>query len=141
MSEQISPPKLLPAAAIGGGIAALINAVLFLVLVPLLNAGPIMVQMGPPSPDTPFVEMTVFPVIFASFLPAFAAAGVLWVLGRVSQRPFHVFRIVALVGLIASFAPFTVTPFTAAQVIVLGLMHVVAAIVITVTLDRRARAS
>jgi hypothetical protein len=140
MSQQISTSKLLPAAAVSGGIAALINAVLFFVLVPLLNAGPIMVQMGPPSPDTPFVELTVFQVIFASLIPAFAAAGVLWVLGRVSQRPFSIFRIVALVGLIASFAPFTVTPFTGAQVVVLGLMHVAAAAAIALTLDRRARA-
>jgi hypothetical protein len=98
------------------------------------------VQLGAPSPETPFVEMTVFPVIFASVMPAFVAAGLLWLLGRFTAQPFSIFRIVAVVGLVSSFVPFTSAPFSAQQIIVLGLMHVAAAIAITVSLDRRARA-
>lgn len=140
MAQRVATAKLLPAALIGGVVGAVLNALLFFVLAPLLGATPIMVQLGAPSPETPFVELTVLPVVFASIMPAFIAAGLLWLLGRFTAQPFSIFRIVAVIGLVSSFVPFTSAPFSAQQIIVLGLMHVVAATAIAGSLDRRARA-
>lgn len=137
MSQRVATPKLLPAALIGGGLGALVNVVLFFVLTPLLGASPIMVQ---PTPDMAAIELTFVPVIIASLLPAFVAAGLLWLLGRFTAQPYTIFRIVAVVGLVLSFGPFAASLFSAQQIVVLGLMHVVAAITIAGALDQRTRA-
>lgn len=138
--QTVANAKLLPAALIGGGIAAAVNLLIFLILPPVLGAAPIMVQMGPPGPDTPFVEMPAFAVVAASLIPAFIAAGLLWLLGRFTARPFSIFRIIAVVGLLLSFGPIFSAPMTTGAAISLGLMHVVAAAAIAYTLDQRARA-
>lgn len=138
--ETVSTAKLLPAAAIGAGISAVINLIIFLILPNLLGVAPIMVQMGPPSPDTPLMELPAIAVIIISALPSFVAAGVLALLGRFTARPFTVFRVIAAVVLVLSFAPFTMGTMNSGTVITLGLMHIVAAGAIVWALDRRARA-
>jgi hypothetical protein len=137
MAQRVATAKLLPAALIGGVVGAVLNVALFFVLAPLLSATPIIVQ---PSPDMAAMELTFVPVAIFSVLPAFVAAGLLWLLGRFTAQPYTIFRIVAVVGLVLSFGPFITTPFSAQQVIVLGLMHVVSAITIAGALDRRTRA-
>lgn len=138
--QTVANTKLVPAAFIGGGIAAVVNLLIFFILPPVLGAAPIMVQMGPPGPDTPFAELPAFAVVAASLIPAFMAAGLLWLLGRFTARPFSTFRIIAVVGLLLSFGPLFTAPMPTGTVISLGLMHVVAAVAIVYTLDQRARA-
>ena len=139
-TETVATSKLLPAAAVGAGIAAVGNLMVFWVLPSLLGASPIQVQMGPPGPDAALADLNAVMVIVASVLPAFIAAGVLALLGRFTARPFTVFRVIGVVVLLMSFAPFTLMPMPTGTIITLAVMHIIAAVAIVGALDRRARA-
>ncbi|MBW4437451.1 MAG: hypothetical protein KME04_09975 [Pleurocapsa minor GSE-CHR-MK-17-07R] len=116
--------------AIGGLIAAVANVIVYLLATSvfaveiLIPQPPDMTTMGPLP--LPFV-------IFASFLPGLAAAGLLTVL-KGNKRTFI---IIAAVVLVLSMFPLLTTGMAAPTAIVLGIMHVVAAAAITYMLALR----
>ena len=121
--EKIAAKKLLWVAPLAGAIAAGINSVLFLIgsAIGLIDTAVLV-----PGMNTP---ITIVPVIMSSFMPSLIAGLVLAALNYFLNKPFKVFRIVALVLLILSFS----NPFMAIPGIPLGmgvwlnLMHVVVA--------------
>lgn len=121
--EKIAAKKLLWVAPLAGAIAAGINSVLFLIgsSIGLMDASVLV-----PGMNTPIM---VTQVIMSSFIPSLIAGLVLAGMNYFLNKPFKVFRIVALVLLILSFS----NPFMAIPGIPLGmglwlnLMHVVVA--------------
>ena len=69
-------------------------------------------------------------VALLSSVPAFAAAGLLLLLGRYTARPLRVFWIVAGIVLLVSFIPDFLLPVDTGTRIGLLVMHVVSAVVI-----------
>jgi len=121
--EKIAAKKLLWVAPLAGAIAAVINSVLFLIgsAIGLIDAAVLI-----PGMDTP---ITIVPVIMSSIIPSLIAGLVLGVMNYFLNKPFKVFRIVALVLLILSFAnPFMGIPgIPLGMGIWLNVMHVVVA--------------
>ena len=121
--EKIAAKKLLWVAPLAGAVAAGINSVLFLIgsAIGLVDESVLV-----PGMNTP---ITIGPVIMSSFIPSLIAGLVLGVMNYFLNKPFKVFRIVALVLLILSFA----NPFMGIPGIPLGMglwldvMHVVVA--------------
>lgn len=121
--EKIAAKKLLWVAPLAGAIAAGINSVLFLIgsAIGLIDAAVLV-----PGMNTP---ITIGPVIMSTFIPSLIAGLVLGVMNYFLNKPFKVFRVVALVLLILSFA----NPFMGIPGIPLGMglwlnvMHVVVA--------------
>lgn len=121
--EKIAAKKLLWVAPLAGAIAAGINSVLFLIgsAIGLVDESILV-----PGMNTP---ITIGPVIMSSFIPSLIAGLVLGVMNYFLNKPFKVFRVVALVLLILSFA----NPFMGIPGIPLGMglwlnvMHVVVA--------------
>lgn len=118
---RVSAGRLLLYGALAGVLAAVANAVLYLVA-SAFGAMPedVVVSGGGP--------VTVGAVIFSSFVPAVLGAVVLAVLGRFTLRSVGIFRVVALVLLVLSFVtPFSLVGAPVAMILVLLLMHVVVA--------------
>jgi len=121
--EKIAAKKLLWVAPLAGAIAAGINSILFLIgsAIGLVDESVLV-----PGMNTP---ITIAPVIMSSFIPSLIAGLVLGVMNYFLNKPFKVFRIVAWVLLILSFA----NPFMGIPGIPLGMglwlnvMHVVVA--------------
>jgi hypothetical protein len=121
--EKIAAKKLLWVAPLAGVIAAGINSILFLIgsAIGLMDASVLV-----PGMDTP---ITIVPVIMSSIIPSLIAGLVLGVMNYFLNKPFKVFRIVALILLILSFAnPFMGIPgIPLGMGIWLNVMHVVVA--------------
>ena len=121
--EKIAAKKLLWVAPLAGAIAAGINSVLFLIgsAIGLIDAAVLV-----PGMNTP---ITIVPVIMSSIIPSLIAGLVLAGLNYFLNKPFKVFRIVALILLILSFAnPFMGIPgIPLGMGIWLNVMHVVVA--------------
>lgn len=121
--EKIAAKKLLWVAPLAGAIAAGINSVLFLIgsAIGLIDAAVLV-----PGMNTP---ITIAPVMMSSFIPSLIAGLVLGVMNYFLNKPFKVFRVVALVLLILSFAnPFMGIPgIPVGMGLWLNLMHVVVA--------------
>lgn len=131
---RISPGRLLWVGPLAGAVAAVVNAVIFL-LASGLGAIPQDIVVPGQGP------ITLGPVVVSSFVPALLGAGLLALLVRFTRRPVRVFRIVALVALVLSFVtPFSLAGAPAAMVLTLLLMHVAAAAVIVGVLTTLARA-
>lgn len=92
-----------------------------------------------PVPDLNPAPLSLVAVIITSVIPALIAAGLLALLARWVRRPWHWFWSIALVVLLLSLGgPLSATadPITK---IVLGIMHLVAAVAIVGTLTALAR--
>jgi hypothetical protein len=81
-----------------------------------------------------FSYLTPLSIVISTAIYLLVAAIVYAVTGRFSKRPIRVFRVVALIALLLSFAaPLSATQFTppadATTVVVLLVMHVVAAMI------------
>lgn len=126
--------RLWLAAPAAAGVAVGANILIWLLARAL--ALPLDIQMG--GPQSPVVPLTVAPVVIMSAVPALLAAGLLWLLGRFSARPFAIFQIVAVVVLLLSLAGPLSLPVGGVNKLVLGVMHVVAALTIVGTLRRMA---
>ena len=121
--EKIAAKKLLWVAPLAGAIAAGINSILFLIgsAIGLVDESVLVQGMNTP--------ITIGPVIMSSFIPSLIAGLVLGVMNYFLNKPFKVFRIVALLLLILSFAnPFMGIPgIPLGMGIWLNVMHVVVA--------------
>lgn len=126
-TEQNSIGSTIVAGLIGGGIAAVINAIVFFIT-PALNVA---------QPDGSLAPVTLVPIIIASIMPAIFAGITLWLLRRFTGNGTRNFQIVAVILLLLSFA----SPFFAAETtgIALGLnlMHLVAGSAIIWSLTMR----
>ena len=83
--------------------------------------------------------LTLGPVVIASAIGAVGAAVVFGVIGRFSRRPIRIFRVVALVVLLLSLVPIPLQGVAGPSAGALGLMHVVAATIVTVVLTTTRR--
>lgn len=90
------------------------------------------VPEGPGSPN--LVPLDLPPVVISSLMPAFAAAIVLALLGRLTRSPLSIFRRLAVVVLVLSFIPVFLLPVGLGTKGVLSLMHLVSGGVITLVL-------
>jgi hypothetical protein len=128
--------KLLTAAAIAGGVGALINLVIFFVLPAVFNVSLRIPLMGTGSE---LVELPFFMVIMASIVPAFGGAGVFWVLSKFTAQPVRIFRIIAIVfGGFSLIMPFSMG-IGVTQTIILDLMHIVVAVSVTYFITTRGK--
>ena len=121
-TEEIILGRLWWASLLAGVGAAAINAVIYVIA---SAAGAIPATVLVPGLNLP---VTVVPVVLNSFVPAILAAIFLALLQRFARRPIRLFRIIAAVLLVLSFAnPFTIPGAPIAMILVLDLMHIVAA--------------
>ncbi len=135
---SVSFGSVLKAALIGGGIATVGNLILLL-LAGVLNI-PLNVQAGPPGPNTPVTPIGAPPVIIFSLLPAIIGGLLYFVLVKVSAKGATIFTVIAGIVALLSLFPIFGQPLTLPGMIVLILMHLVAAGAITWALVTRARA-
>lgn len=129
--------SVMKAALIGAGIAATGNLILLL-LAGLLNI-PLNVMVGPPGPNTPVMPIGPVQVILFSVLPALIGGLLYFALVKISARANTIFIVVAVIVALLSLLPIFSQPLTASGVIVLILMHFLAAAAITWGLVTRAR--
>jgi hypothetical protein len=135
--ERVSYSRLLWVGPVAAVTAAIANLVVFLIVQNLLE----ITLIGPAGPgSTEMAPLPAIAVIIASIVPAVAATLLLAVLGKFLARPIQTFWIISIVFLILSFAPPLGLPVDAATKVVMGLMHVVAAIAIVGVLTAFGRA-
>ncbi len=124
-TEGIELRRLWWASLLAGVVAAAVNAVIYFIA---SAAGAIPQTVLVPGLNQP---ITVVLVILNSFVPAILAAVVLALLNRFARRPVRLFRIIAAVLLVISFAnPLTIPGAPLAMILTLDLMHIVAAAII-----------
>ena len=127
--------RSLPVAALAsGGLAAALNLVVYF----LARAFGVPLQVVAPG-TTELQALPFFPVIFASLIPAFVAAGLLALLVRFTARPVLIFQVISAVFLVLSFASPLAMPTDGGTKFALNLMHAVAAAAIVFGLLRFAR--
>ena len=113
-------------ASLLAGIGAIVANVLIYFIASAAGAIPQSVLI--PGMNQP---ITVVLVILNSFVPAILAAVLLALLNRFTRRPVRIFRIIAAVLLVLSFAnPLTLPGAPLAMILALDLMHIVAAAII-----------
>ena len=133
-TEKVALRKLWRVALLAGAVSAVANAI-FYIIANALGAIPATVLIQPMNQP-----ITIAPVIMSSSLSAIPAAIVLALLNAFTRQPIRLFHIVAVVVLALSFIqPFFIPGAPASMIIVLELMHVVAAIAITGILTTMAR--
>ncbi len=134
-SEGVDYRRLLWAAPLAAVVAAVANAILYFIG-DALGAFPDSVTVAGDRP------MSVAPVIISSIVGVLGGAAVSALIGRFARRPISVFRVVAGVVLLLSFAqPFFIAGAGFGYRAGLILMHVVAAAIavgMLTTLARRA---
>ena len=132
-SEGIDYRRLLWVAPLAAAVAAVANAILYFIG-DALGAFPDSVIVAGGQP------MTVTPVIISSIVGVLGGAIVFAIIGRFARRPIAVFRVVAGVVLLLSFAqPFFISGADAGYRAGLILMHVVAAAIAVGLLTALAR--
>lgn len=142
MSPSPTPParefiasRLIIAGPLGGAIAAGLNLVLFYAAKAAGVSLTATFQAKAPASALPF-----WMVVVGSIVPALIATEVLLVMNRFLPRPSRLFARIALVSAALSLNfPAALGGADAQTKITLGLMHLIAAISITVTLLRRGR--
>ncbi len=124
----VAARRMLPAALLAATAAATANLALYAVARGLLGVPFVMPYGGPGTPSERLPEGMV---VLASAVPAFAAAALLWGLGRVVRRPLVVVGVVAPLVLLASFSgPLSLTDTAPSTRVALLVMHVAAATMI-----------
>ncbi len=127
----VAARRMVPAALLAAAAAATANLALYAVARGLLGVSFVMPYAGPGAPSERLPEGMV---VLASAVPAFAAAALLWGLGRVVRRPLvmvGVVGVVAPLALLASFSgPLSLTDTAPSTRVALLMMHVVAATMI-----------
>jgi hypothetical protein len=119
---------------LAGVAAAAANALVFLIA---QAAGAIPSDIIVPEANEP---ITVVPVMMVSFMPAIVAGIVLAILAALTPQPVKIFLIIATIMLILSFyTPFTIPGAIMPMIVVLNLMHIIAAVVISWVLIRFSR--
>lgn len=133
-SERVAYGKLPWAAPLAGLVAAVLNAVVYLVAA-ALGAMPQDLDINGQGP------LTLGPVMSLLFVPALVGGVVFALLGRFTRRPVTIFRILAAVLLVLSFVtPFSIPAAPVGMIVALELMHVIAAVVIVGVLTTLGRA-
>ena len=118
-------------------IALIGNAILYFIGNAVIDGGLTAVRPGETDPNKlPFFVMTI-----ATVVPAIIGAIIFALLDRFN-RPVSIFRIMAVIVTVLSFAPVIQLPDTVliGSKIILGLMHIVAAVAITGILTTFGRA-
>ena len=131
-TKQIPFAKSIQAGLIGGGIAAVINLIIYFIG-QAINGGSLMMQQGGQGMPLPIVMVILF-----SLVPGLIAGLLYALLGRFTANPKPIFLGVAAVVFIA----FIFGPINAAvgavTIWTLEIMHVVAALAIILSLFRGA---
>lgn len=126
--------NVLKAGLIGGITAAGLNVIL------LLLAGvfgiTLVVMAGNPA-EQQAMTLTAVPIILFSIMPALIGALVFFLLTRISAKAATIFTVIAVVITILSLLPVLGQPLAPVGMIVLALMHFIAAGVITYWLTKR----
>jgi Family of unknown function (DUF6069) len=131
-TQRLETRQLLPLAAIGGIVGAALNVAVALVA-PVLIGQPLQV-IAPNSPEPQ--PLLLVAVILASIVPAFFAAGVLWLLGRFTRAPVRNFQILGGVFALLSLFGSLGMPVGLGTQLTLSLMHLIAAASIILALSR-----
>jgi MFS family permease len=127
-TERIDLGRLWWASLLAGLGATVANVVVYFIAA---AAGAIPQTVLVPTINNQPAPLTVLPVIINSFVPAIAAGVLLALLNRFVRRPVRLFRIIAVVLLLVSFAnPLTIPGAPLMMIIALDLMHIVAAAII-----------
>jgi asparagine N-glycosylation enzyme membrane subunit Stt3 len=132
---QSARPNIWITALTAGVIAAIVNVIVYFIA----GAANVPLQIAAPG-SSQLERLQLVPVILASLIPAFVAAGLLLILRRFAPRADTVFQVIALVFTLVSFGGPLGQPTDGASKFVLNLMHVVAGAIITIGLTRPSRA-
>ena len=140
-NEKIAYGKLLWVALLAAITAAVVNVLIYFAASGL-GTIPRSILIPTPTGEHP---LTVAPVAVSSVVGAIGAAIVLAIIGLFAPRPIRLFRVVAIIVLVLSFAmPLTIPGAPVAMILSLEVMHVVgwALIVgILTTMARQAKAA
>ncbi len=136
-TEQVATSRLWRAALVAAISAAIANFIVFVVAKNVFGLGLAIPLGGAGSPIEP---LPAFMVVIATAVPALAAAGLLALLARFTRRPILVFQIIAAVFALLSLGGPLSLPVDTTTKLALGLMHLVAAAVITGVLTTWSRA-
>lgn len=112
--------KIIVAALLAGITSAVINSILFFLFRAIgLIDNTVFIRDNQP--------LTVLPVLIASLIPSLLAGVVFYLLARYTKNGYRIFSIIAIVGLLASFAnPFmAIKGLPVSMGIAMNLMHIV----------------
>ncbi len=136
MKSKLNFTQSISAGAIAGGVAAVINAVLFFIF----HGAGVLTDDIFVQPNQP---LTVVPVLISSILPAIIGSIVFFLFEKFTNNGFGIFRIVAIILLVLSLvSPFTQIPnVTTGFAVVLDIMHVVVAMSVLYFINRSVQAA
>jgi hypothetical protein len=134
--EAITAKRLIPAGLIAALVAAVANLLIYYLVPALFNFELAFPLQGPGSE---IQRLPVFMVIGVTLIATIGAAVLLAVLNRFTSRPVTIFRVIAVVFLLLSFAaPFSL-PVPLRVPLTLATMHAITAAIITYVLTIQAR--
>jgi hypothetical protein len=134
-TDRVTLGRLWRAGLVAAVVASLATVAVF-VVTSALGISYVIPMGGPGSPPQP---LTVLVVILNTVVPTIGATVLFGLLGRFTRRPVLIFQIIAVAFLLLSMVtPFTL-PVELATQLGLNLMHLVAGVIITITLTRWAR--
>ena len=135
MKSKLNFTQSITAGAIAGGVAAVINAVLFFIF----HGAGVLTDDIFVQPNQP---LTVVPVIISSILPSIIGSIVFFLIEKFTNNGFGIFKIVSIVLLVLSFGnPFFGIPeVTTAYAVVLDVMHVVVAVSLLYFINKSVKA-
>jgi hypothetical protein len=128
--ERVALSGLFRASPLAGVLSVLGNLAVFYAA----RVAGVLVNIPEAPGSTTMVPLELPPVVISSLMPAFAAAIVLALLGRLTASPLSIFRGVAVVVLVLSFIPVFLLPAGLGTKVVLSLMHLISGVVITFVL-------
>lgn len=132
-TSLLNARKLVSLAPLAGLIAAVLNAILFLIG---SSTGAIPADFIIPNAGQP---LTIVPVLVSSFLPAIAGGLLLALLNRFTKRPLRIFTIITIAILVLSFiGPLGIPGAPIGMIIILELIHVVVVGVVLMAFNRLA---
>lgn len=134
--EGVATRKLWWVALAAGVVAFISNLIVFFVAQNILGLS---LMIPPPSDNTVLEPLSVGLLFVTNIVPAIGATILLAILARFVARPFRVFQIIAAVFLLVSFGGPISLPVETSTIVVLSVMHVVAAVAIVGVLTRLAR--
>jgi len=136
MQSKLNFTQSITAGAIAGGVAAVINAVLFFIFRSAgVLADDIFVQPNQP--------LTVVPVLMSSIIPSIIGSIIFFLLEKYTNKGWGIFKIVALIVFVLTLGnPFFAIPgVTIAYGVVLDIMHVVVALSLLYFINRSVQAA
>jgi hypothetical protein len=135
-AEKVALGRIPLAGLLGAALAIVGNLILFYIASGLLG-----LQMAlPMPPDNALMPLPAIAVIMSTLMGAIGGSILLAILGRFAPRPITIFLAISVIFTLISFGGPLSLPVETSTMVVLSIMHIIAAVAIVWALVTRTRA-